>query len=248
MKGVAFKQVRQLGPQLLIAFAVGMLAAVWGNPWVEGVVFGICAAITAYLGLHTLADESDGQLQFLCALPLSRWQIVGTKLAINFVLMQVFWTVSMVASSRIFAAVGSSGDWDGPFYLFSAIGVLQSALIFCIIFGVFAFTSFVFRKPDHAAFVGLVTGVLGYPMVWYVLDTVPGCIPGSSELQTLTAGEYPAIWVVSTVLPVALMAVGFWMFGRYPVFERRRRIIATVILAIPAFIVGLMLGLLRILM
>ena len=247
MKGLALKQIRQLGPQLLMAFAVGMLASVWGNPWTEGIVFGICTAIAAYLGLHTLAAESDEQLRFVCALPLSRRQIVGTKLAVHFVLLQIFWSVSMVASSQVFAAVGFSSDWDGPFYMFSAIGIPQSALIFCITFALFGFTSCVFRKPSNAAFVGLVFGMVGYPIVWYLLYTVLNSILGSPEPQVLTAGRYPAIWVVSTVIPVAMLGVAFWTFGRYPVLEHRRRIIATGLLAMLAFIIGFAAGLARVL-
>ncbi len=244
MKGLAFKQIRQLGPQLLIAFAVGMLLAVWGHEVMPGFVFGICAAIAAYLGLHTLADESDGQMRFLFSLPLSRWQIVGTKLAVNFILLMLFWSISMVASSRIFLAAGPAPEPGCTFYLFSEIGILASALIFGFLFALFAFTSFVFRKPDHAAFVGLLLGLVGYPGVGYLRAVAFRLVWGPGEPDpSLIGGHYLSISLALMVIITLMLAGALWAFGRYAIFERKGRIIATVLLGAAAVMAGTFIGL-----
>ncbi|MFO7946278.1 MAG: ABC transporter permease subunit [Armatimonadota bacterium] len=244
MKGVAFKQIRQLGPQLVIAFGACMVASVTGHSVAQGIVFGICAAIAAYMGLHTLADESDGQMRLLFSLPLSRRQIVGTKLVVNFVLLMLFWSISMIASSWIFLAAGPAPEPGCPFYLFSEIGILESALIFGLLFALFAFTSFMFRKPDQAAFVGLLLGLLGYPGVWYLRLVAFRLVWGPGEPETsLIGGHHLSISLALMVIIALMLAGALWAFGRYAIFERKGRIVATVLLAAAAVIAGTFIGL-----
>lgn len=117
------------------------------------------------LGAQALIkEESDGTIEFLYAQPLTRKEIVFSKLVANFSILAIFWSITFAATSLTLLIVKNSGDKTIAILSKVATIFLNDGLILVALLAIGFFFSTLLQSGKQA------TGVaLGFVFGTYIL-------------------------------------------------------------------------------
>jgi ABC-type transport system involved in multi-copper enzyme maturation permease subunit len=182
----------------------------------EGVFISSCLfswlTVSLLAGNSIAGERADRSAEFIAYLPLPRWRMLVSKLALMLIVAVVFWSASLLAAlvfvgpAELFASRFPKGL---SFAAFIAINLV-------VTYGVGWLFSSLQKSPVLASVAGFVAGILTLGCAWGVGHvTMPEpskYVPQSFESMAVNA----FVWNTMIGLPIAIVCfcIGTWYFLR----------------------------------